>query len=117
MIWPMIRCPGCGMRLRQRQPSCPVHGAVPAAQAVVHTGPANESAGLEGLDLRAPALFASRGYRIGRVLGRGGFGVVFAATRASDGREVAIKIARSERGDAAESLLRECAALEAVGAP
>src|SRR5438132_938402 len=56
------------------------------------------------------------GYRIERVLGRGGFGIVVAA-RASDGSPVALKIATAGDAVAAEHLAREENALRAVGPP
>jgi tetratricopeptide (TPR) repeat protein len=62
----------------------------------------------------APAL---EPYRVTRLLGQGGFGGVFQAERVSDGQLVAIKVARADNATAGESLLREAAALAALGAP
>ena len=56
------------------------------------------------------------GYRIERVLGRGGFGVVFSAADASD-RRVALKVATPGDATAAAQLTREEAVLRAVGLP
>src|SRR6266702_7116185 len=56
------------------------------------------------------------GYRIERVLGRGGFGVVLAAF-APDGACVALKVATVGDAVAAAQLAREEKALRAVGPP
>ena len=57
------------------------------------------------------------GYLIEGVLGRGGFGAVFAARRLSDQLAVAIKLAPPGNAEAHAQLVREGAALQAVGAP
>ncbi|MFO0757858.1 MAG: protein kinase [Byssovorax sp.] len=57
------------------------------------------------------------GYRVEAILGRGGFGTVFAARREPGGDRVAIKLARGDRPGAGGRLLGEAAALEAVGPP
>src|SRR6266851_4339646 len=54
------------------------------------------------------------GYRVERVLGRGGFGVVVAAS-SPDGARVALKIATADDAVAAAQLAREEKALRAVG--
>ncbi|HWE23186.1 MAG TPA: serine/threonine-protein kinase, partial [Myxococcales bacterium] len=56
------------------------------------------------------------GYTVESVLGRGGFGVVLAAT-ARDGRKVALKIATPGDPLAATQLKREETTLRAIGAP
>ena len=64
--------------------------------------------------MTAPAI---PGYTLGRLLGQGGFGAVFKGERLSDHRPVALKIARPDNASAGESLLREVAALSALGPP
>jgi len=64
-----------------------------------------------------PATFALPGYRIERVLGQGGFGVVYQAAAESTGQPVAVKVATPEQFRATERLMRECAALERTGPP
>src|SRR5437870_635327 len=54
------------------------------------------------------------GYRVERVLDRGGFGTVFAALDC-DGRRVALKVASAGDALSAEQLSREETALRAVG--
>jgi eukaryotic-like serine/threonine-protein kinase len=104
----MIRCPRCGRRLADAEPVCGRHG--PAAQ--------EAAAVVQAADLPPPTeAFAALGYRDLRALGRGGYGIVYAAERASDGARAAIKIAPLERRDATESLAREVVMLRAVGAP
>jgi tetratricopeptide (TPR) repeat protein len=103
----MIRCPSCGKRLREGAPRCATHGAPPPAP------PSTEE---------APTPFVVPnpdlpGYRVKKLLGQGGFGAVFLAERASDGRLVAIKVARADNASAGDSLIREAEALAAVGEP
>ncbi|MET0390867.1 MAG: protein kinase, partial [Polyangiales bacterium] len=85
------------------------HSSAPGSDGGVHAGSARES--------QAPAAFAALGYAVSRVLGRGGFGTVYAAQRTRDGAPVAIKLALGERPDADESLMREAVALRTVGPP
>jgi serine/threonine protein kinase/tetratricopeptide (TPR) repeat protein len=58
-----------------------------------------------------------RGYRLTKLLGRGGFGSVYAAERTSDHARVAIKLALRTQPSAIDSLQREAASLRAVGPP
>jgi tetratricopeptide (TPR) repeat protein len=60
---------------------------------------------------------AARGYRVDKLLGQGGFGVVYGATRVRDGLHVAVKIALSQERAGAERLEREAFALRTVGPP
>jgi tetratricopeptide (TPR) repeat protein len=102
----MIRCPSCGKRLVDAAPSCATHGPPPP------TPPPT--------DPPAPFVVPEpdlEPYRVKGLLGQGGFGAVFRAERISDGQLVAIKVARADNASAGESLLREAAALAAVGAP
>lgn len=57
------------------------------------------------------------GYRVGMVLGSGGFGTVVAARSEVGSDEVAIKIARIDQPLAVERLAEEAVALDAIGAP
>ncbi|HET6147083.1 MAG TPA: protein kinase [Polyangia bacterium] len=57
------------------------------------------------------------GYKLGGLLGQGGFGAVFNAERLSDHRQVALKIARPDNAIAGLSLQREIAALSTLGPP
>ena len=103
----MIRCPRCGRRLSDAAPVCSRHGPTTAEQL---GPPAAES-------LPPTAAFEALGYKGLRALGRGGYGVVYAAERAIDGAKAAIKVAPLERRDAVESIAREVVMLRAVGAP
>jgi tetratricopeptide (TPR) repeat protein len=64
-----------------------------------------------------PAAFHLPGFRIERILGQGGFGVVYGAANESTGQPAAIKVATPEQFRATERLMRECAALERTGPP
>jgi len=103
----MIRCPRCGRRLADAEPVCSRHGQAKPEQLAPS---APES-------LPPTAAFEALGYRGLRALGRGGYGVVYAAERMTDGAKAAIKIAPIERRDAADSLAREALMLRAVGTP
>ncbi|MET0285796.1 MAG: protein kinase [Polyangiales bacterium] len=63
------------------------------------------------------AAFHAQGYRLTKLLGRGGFGVVVGAVRASDGLEVALKISFPEQPLGVEQLEREATFLARVGPP
>ncbi len=97
-----FRCLTCGRRWRGQAPAC----GHPQERALELSGP---------VALESAAPVAVPGYRIGRLLGQGGFGSVYAATRDRDGVGVAIKILRG-RGESFEARLdAEIAALKAVG--
>ncbi|WP_159397862.1 serine/threonine-protein kinase [Sorangium cellulosum] len=57
------------------------------------------------------------GYRVRRLVARGGFGLVFEAGRERDGARVAIKVAREDRNGAPAYLEHEIAALARVVGP
>jgi tetratricopeptide (TPR) repeat protein len=102
----MVRCPRCGLRLRDSAPNCATHGPLPLPDVPKDPEPS-----------ATPTGFALPGYRITRVLGQGGFGVVYEAAAESTARTVAIKVATPEQYRATERLMRECAALERIGPP
>src|SRR5689334_16506820 len=103
----MVRCPRCGLRLRDTAPNCATHGPVAIPTKAHEESPAATTA----------ASFDLPGFRVTRVLGQGGFGVVYEAAAESLARPVAIKVASPEQYRATERLMRECAALERVGPP
>ena len=79
-VWP--RCPKCGRRWQAAHAACGTEVAPKPAQAPS-----------ESTQVEAPALMPRiDGLVMEKVLGRGGFGEVLLATRASDGRKVAVKI-------------------------
>jgi tetratricopeptide (TPR) repeat protein len=94
----MPRCLSCGRRVRDVHAPC---GTAPDAPAPAAIG----------------ELPVVRGFGSTELLGGGGFGVVLAATRASDGARVALKLARGGVAAAAEQLRREAEALRAIGPP
>ncbi|NUQ74670.1 MAG: protein kinase [Polyangiaceae bacterium] len=98
-----VRCPICGRRVPAS--GCPEHrpqGTAPSAPEK---------------PVSAADLPSFPGYRVLGILGRGGFGTVFEAARESDGARVAIKLARTDRIDAAARLDRERNALLTIGPP
>src|SRR6188508_2470567 len=103
----MVRCQRCGLRLPDSAPTCATHGPLPIANP---PSPAEQMPA-------TPPHFELPGFRIDRILGQGGFGVVYLATKESSGQPVAIKVATPEQFRATERLMRECAALETTGAP
>jgi eukaryotic-like serine/threonine-protein kinase len=100
------RCTVCGRRVPSAAAGCLDHGPVAVLEPQIHGGPEVPA---EHPDLP--------GYSVVRVLGRGGFGTVFAAEAEDGGPTVAIKVARRDRVDANLCLLEEAKALRAVGPP
>jgi tetratricopeptide (TPR) repeat protein len=96
----------CGKRARLSAPVCPQHG--PCAPEPL----AEDFGSGEG-----PAIPRFPGYRTVAVLGRGGFGVVFAAQPEEGGPTAAVKVARADGPDAGPRLLRELTVLREVGPP
>src|SRR5437763_7829373 len=84
----MTRCPDCGERTAGGPHTCAAPADLPDVP----------------------------GYRRERLLGRGGFAIVFAAV-GPDGRQVALKVATAGDAIAAEQLAREETALREVGPP
>lgn len=56
-------------------------------------------------------------YRVGRLLGRGGMGMVYEAHQEDLGRRVAIKVLRSDSVEALDRFEREARAAAALGNP
>ncbi len=111
----MVRCPHCGLRLRESEPVCREHGVVTFERAALaqSAGAGAPPSVAAPFDLQ----FEVPGYRRGRELGRGGFGVVYEAVREGDGRAVALKVALPGQLDAEAQLASEAALLQAVGPP
>jgi tetratricopeptide (TPR) repeat protein len=108
----MIRCPNCGIRLRDQAPSCPQHGAPPALPPTTEGEP-----GWDPLAEEVQRAFLARGYRLRKLLGRGGFGVVLRAERSEDQRDVALKVSFPEQPLGVAQLAREAVFLARVGPP
>src|SRR5690349_11607915 len=109
----MIRCPLCGLRLRDEAPRCPTHGA----PAVAHVAPSDAEPAWDPLAPAVRAAFLARGYRLTKLLGRGGFGVVLGASRTQDQLDVALKVTFPEQPLGVEQLAREADFLARVGPP
>jgi eukaryotic-like serine/threonine-protein kinase len=101
------RCPRCGRRTAHADPGCALHGPIATTPPVDGAAPASE--------IRRTPVFP--GYETRGILGRGGFGTVFAARREDDGQPVAIKLAHYGHAVAGRHLLQEMAALRAIGPP
>jgi tetratricopeptide (TPR) repeat protein len=89
-VWP--RCPKCGRRWQAAHAACGTEVAPKPAQAP------GEATQIEA----PPPMPRIEGLVMHKVLGRGGFGEVLLATRVSDGRKVAVKIAL----DDADAIMR-----------
>lgn len=101
------RCVVCGVRVSGSGAGCAVHGAPPTSR----------PSSLEPSRALLTVFPSVPGYRLTRLLGHGGFGVVYAAEAPGGGSSVAIKIARADRPEASRRLVAEVAALRAVGPP
>ena len=102
------RCPTCGRRAARADPGCPVHGPILVAAET-------ERPEAAAATTRETPVFP--GYETRGVLGRGGFGTVFAAVREDDQLPVAIKLALHDDATAGRRLAQEIGALRAIGAP
>jgi tetratricopeptide (TPR) repeat protein len=111
----MVRCSRCGLRLRDAEPVCPLHGARPAEP--VAPGSEEHPPASAEEEAKVVAALEGHGYRVDGLLGQGGFGTVHRATRIADGQRVAVKVALTEPRSAAATLEREAAALAQVGTP
>jgi tetratricopeptide (TPR) repeat protein len=102
-----VRCLSCGRRVSLADPRCPVHGAAGLP-------PADDE--VTSIEIPSPRF---RGYRVLHLIGRGGFGAVYAAQPEAGGEQgrVAIKLARADRPDGALRLVHEIAVLTDVGPP
>lgn len=107
----MIRCPACGIRLPDAASRCPVDGALPSPPA-----PAAPAASDAPPPYEVPEPVIA-GLKIGKRIGQGGFGAVFAAERTGDGARVAVKVARADQPSASDRLVQEAEALRAIGSP
>jgi eukaryotic-like serine/threonine-protein kinase len=101
------RCRACGRRIAGVGVGCPVHGRAAVSSATTTEASHVASTGTPSFP----------GYRVTSLLGRGGFGLVYAAEPIHDGPAAAIKIARPDRPEAAARFVAEIAALIAVGPP
>ena len=106
----MSRCTICGRRYANNSPRCDheqvskssAHGSKSTASSVSH---------------RSEPPKVVPGYRLEHVLGSGGFGLVMAAIRERDGKEVAIKTVHRDDAASCRRLVREAEALRAIGSP
>lgn len=101
----MARCLICGLRYSGDTPGC-AHEQPPIER---DSDSAEPEIDVDGLQVP--------GYDLHEVLGSGGFGVVVAATRCSDGRPAAVKIGYRNNQDAIARLQVEVRALREIGPP
>ncbi|WP_164008361.1 serine/threonine-protein kinase PknK [Pyxidicoccus trucidator] len=99
----MPRCQTCGRRWEGSHAPCPPSPPPPGG------GPESSA--------EPSTLPAVPGYQVERVVAHGGFGVLLGAWRASDGKRVAIKVARSGNVLGRAQLARESEALRVLGPP
>ncbi|MEY4578116.1 MAG: hypothetical protein RL701_2819 [Pseudomonadota bacterium] len=115
----MIRCFHCGVRLRALRPHCPVHGPDAVSAAHPSVAPARDAWDSDSAEL--VSAWTELGYRVDGIIGRGGFSVVYSATRIGDAgrdRVWALKLATPQQHVAsAPLLLHECGALVDIGPP
>lgn len=99
------RCLQCGRRTGTG--GCPLHGPATEESAKLAIPPMTE--------IEWPQF---DGYETNGVLGRGGFGTVYLATRVGpESKRVAIKVAHVATPDAKKRLLRESIAMQIIGPP
>ncbi|MCK6593452.1 MAG: serine/threonine protein kinase, partial [Polyangiaceae bacterium] len=99
----MPRCPACHRRVPDGG-ACPTHNIAPPAPPI--------SDGSVGFDRpHVP------GFTVSRLLGRGGFSVVWEATREEDGVPVAVKVSRTDHSLAHARFRRDAEVLGRVGPP
>lgn len=108
----MIRCPTCGVRIPDDRPVCPRHG-----EAKLDPIPSHEDEEEDVAVTDEDENFELEGFEIDKVLGKGGFGIVYKARRASDGAECAIKVAIKTNRSAIEALEAEAEAMDVIGSP
>ncbi|WP_437790270.1 protein kinase domain-containing protein [Sorangium sp. So ce693] len=107
-----MRCSECHRRLPGRAgAACPAH---PLAPSPVTSADEREHEALERDPSPPVPGLRVEGFRIERLLGQGGFARVYAATRAGDGRSVALKVARRQDDG---RIAREAAALARLDPP
>ncbi len=98
-----MRCPECGRRVTA---VCPQHGPVQKLGAESEHAPAS-----------TPPDPQIQGYEDLAFVARGGFGVVYMATRIGADLRVAIKVARGDRAEARTRLAEEIRVLTDIGPP
>ncbi|MBN1207359.1 MAG: protein kinase [Myxococcaceae bacterium] len=100
----MPRCLTCGRRWEGTHLPCPLGGSPPEGPTAPPEPPSVP-------ELSIP------GYRVARLVARGGFGSLLAAHRLSDNVHVAIKLPHAHGALAEAQLAREAEALRLIGAP